>query len=71
LTPDRVQRLVEELAEATADEQITDRIALVERTALRIRGKEPTTGWPKLAELLGKDGVAVVATFPRPSQRPL
>jgi DNA polymerase-1 len=65
LPVDRVQRLVEELAEATHDEQFNDRVNMVEATATRLRGKEATTGWPTLAELLGNDGAATLTEFKR------
>jgi DNA polymerase-1 len=65
LPVDRVQRLVEELGEATDDEQVHDRVELVKATDEKIRKGEPATGWPKLAEALGGDGAATVAEFRR------
>jgi hypothetical protein len=63
LTVPDVEALVEALCEATADEEPHKRVARVRETADKQAADEPTTGWPKLAETLGRDGWQAVARF--------
>jgi hypothetical protein len=58
-----VEGIVGDLAEATDDEEAQKRVEDVSDTAQRIKDREPAAGWPKLADLLGKDGGNVVAQF--------
>jgi hypothetical protein len=58
---ERVEALVEALAEATADEDGAEaRVANVAGTAKKIKEKKPASGWPNLAKLL-KGGWPAVA----------
>src|SRR5690349_7601772 len=49
--------IVEALAEATNDDEVGKRTAMVQPAKDRVRKGEPTVGWPKLRELLGADVV--------------
>src|SRR5262249_23649297 len=55
-----VEALVTALAEATQDEEAEKRVALVPDTAARLAVNQPASGWPKLADLLGVEGEALV-----------
>src|SRR5262249_3419945 len=52
---ERVEALVAALADATDDEEAAGRVRLVSDTAERLDRREPVTGWPRLAELLGAE----------------
>jgi DNA polymerase I-like protein with 3'-5' exonuclease and polymerase domains len=58
---DRVERFVTALAAATGDDEARKRAAIVAQTAGKQQADKKTTGWPRLAELLGQDGKAVVS----------
>ncbi|OWK39413.1 DUF3987 domain-containing protein [Fimbriiglobus ruber] len=58
----RVETFVAAVAAATDDEETADRVRNVAGTADRIAGGEPATGWPKLIDLLGDRGKAIVDT---------
>jgi hypothetical protein len=63
LTVDRAEAIVEALAEATGDEETEKRVEVVRPTAEKVRQKKPTTGWPRLAEILGEEGASLVREF--------
>jgi hypothetical protein len=63
LPVERVETILEALAEATGDEEIAKRIEVVKPTAEKLKNGKPVTGWPKLAEAIGKDGGKIVAEF--------
>jgi hypothetical protein len=65
LHPDQVKAFVEALAEATADEEVSRRVALVAPTAQKLKDDKPATGWPALAKLLGTEGPPVVRQLRR------
>jgi hypothetical protein len=65
LSVERVETILEALAEATDDEEVAKRIELVKPTAEKLKADKPVTGWPKLAEVIGKDGQRVVTEFRR------
>jgi DNA polymerase I-like protein with 3'-5' exonuclease and polymerase domains len=57
---DRTERLVAALAAATRDEEPAKRAQAVAATADKLGQNGRATGWPKLEELLGRDGRPVV-----------
>ncbi|MCA0267879.1 MAG: bifunctional DNA primase/polymerase [Bacteroidetes bacterium] len=60
MTPDGAERVVQRVAKAAGDEEAAERGKGAERVAARIMRDEQTTGWPKVVELLGPNGSAVV-----------
>jgi hypothetical protein len=64
LAVDRVEALVEDLAEAVNDDDVARRLGAVASTADKIKNKKPATGWPRLAKLC-RGGEATVAEFRR------
>jgi hypothetical protein len=65
LPPERVEAIIEALAQATDDEELSKRVGVVKTTAEKLEADKPVTGWPKLAEAIGKDGGKVVTEFRR------
>jgi hypothetical protein len=63
LPVEQAEAVVEALALATADEEVSKRVGLVRPTAEKVRRKEQATGWPRLAEILGTDGQSIVRAF--------
>jgi hypothetical protein len=59
-TEEHIARFVRAVAEAACDEEFRKRASKVKRTGGKIANGEKTTGWPRLAELLGQQGRAVV-----------
>ena len=57
---DLTETLVEVVAEAAGDEESSDRGRGAHRAAGRIEVDLPTTGWNRVAELLGGEGPAVI-----------
>jgi hypothetical protein len=78
----RVETFLDALAHAAGDEEIHKRVECVAGTEEKLRDGQPTTGWPRLTELIGADGPAVgrrvrdwlnlgpVAAQPRSGNRP-
>jgi hypothetical protein len=60
-----VETIIEALAEATDDEEIAKRVAVVKATSKELAADKLVTGWPTLAEALGNDGEAIIAEFRR------
>jgi hypothetical protein len=58
---DSIKRVLAALAVATKDEERSKRLQCVEPTAKKLAANQPTTGWPKLQQLLGAAGVEVLA----------
>jgi hypothetical protein len=58
--PERVECLVKALAATTHDEEARKRVQIVLQTAAKQEQDRKTTGWPKLATLLGTVGGDVV-----------
>jgi DNA polymerase-1 len=56
----RVRQFVAALAAASSDEEASKRLDVVPDTAHKQQQQAPTTGWPRVAELLGASGAAVV-----------
>jgi hypothetical protein len=54
------ERFIEALAIVTQDEELHKRVQTVAQTASKLEQDKKVTGWPKLAELLGPSGNAVV-----------
>jgi hypothetical protein len=57
---ERVSRFVEAVAVAAGDDEVRMRADKAERTERQLHNGGHAWGWPKLAELLGKQGQAVV-----------
>jgi DNA polymerase I-like protein with 3'-5' exonuclease and polymerase domains len=57
---ERTEHFVEALAQATRDDERRKRIQVVALTAGKLEQDRMTTGWPKLEEVIGQDGKAVV-----------
>jgi DNA polymerase I-like protein with 3'-5' exonuclease and polymerase domains len=60
---ERVEEIVGALAAATADQEAAQRVGLVKGTGAKQKARKPTTGWTKLATLLGASGQVVVSQF--------
>jgi hypothetical protein len=56
----RVERFVEAVALAAHDDEVRKRVEAVGTTAEKLKTGKPTTGWPRLSELLGERGSDVV-----------
>jgi len=57
---ERIERFIEALATVTHDEEIKKRIQVVAQTTGKLEQDRKATGWPKLDELLGPNGKALV-----------
>jgi DNA polymerase I-like protein with 3'-5' exonuclease and polymerase domains len=60
-TVEDVGHLFEAVAEAAVDDEVENRLAVVQDTADKLKAQKPVTGWPTLAKLVGRDGDAVVS----------
>jgi hypothetical protein len=65
LTTDQAKEIVSALVEAVGGEDALERAKEVNRTAKRQEARQPTTGWPRLAECLGEEGESIVGQFRR------
>jgi DNA polymerase I-like protein with 3'-5' exonuclease and polymerase domains len=59
-TPEEVDHFVGAVAEAAGDEEARARASKADRTAAKQEGGQPTTGWRRLAGLLGERGKEIV-----------
>ncbi len=57
---DYVKKLIRLVAKTAGDEEAAKRAEVVHDTATKIKGGKLIVGWPKLAELLGSDGIEVI-----------
>jgi hypothetical protein len=57
---DEAEHVVEDLCEATGDDESAKRIALVGDTATKLKDGKQVTGWPALAKQLGSAGDDVI-----------
>jgi hypothetical protein len=55
-----VEAFLVAVSEVAGDEEIAKRVEVVKPTEEKVKTRKPATGWPKLAELIGPDGEAVV-----------
>lgn len=53
----KVEEVLEAVADAAGDEEATLRVAVVAATAKKIANGDKATGWPRLAEIVGKEVV--------------
>jgi hypothetical protein len=60
---ERTQQFIVSAAQAARDEEWSSRVRDVEDTAAKLNAGQETTGWPKVAELLGADVVARLREF--------
>lgn len=57
-SPEECEKFIGAVCAAAQDEEVNDRVASAPDTMGKIRNGQPTTGWTRLAEFVGKDTVS-------------